>query len=248
MPKVVCALGERDVDPVGPGERIADVHDRPGRPDDEAPAGPRHLDGRLHDDPQQLLAVEGGAERLAEVVGRVPQATAFLLEVGEALLQLLGHVVERVAEGGELVPAVHVDPLVQSPGRDRVRRRRELREAADDRATGEVRDAADQRYGGEQPGEQAGLEAALLRVEQALRHGGDEHRTGRVVEGDAERAMLPALERRRAEHAGHQRPVVDEQETVVLGKPRARPQPREQLLVERDADGDRRCPPRGRRR
>ena len=71
------------------------------------PAGLRSdaVDRGLDDDVQQALAIEVGGEGLADAPHRVLQARALLVELLQALGELARHLVELLAERGELVMA-----------------------------------------------------------------------------------------------------------------------------------------------
>ena len=67
------------------------------------------VDGRLDHDLEQALAIEVGGEGLADAAHRVLQARALLVELLQALLQLARHLVELLAQRGELVVALGRD-------------------------------------------------------------------------------------------------------------------------------------------
>jgi hypothetical protein len=72
--------------------------------DERAPRlGADAVDRGAHDDLEQCLAVEVRGERLADARHRHLQAPALAAQVGEAVLELARHLVELVAELGELV-------------------------------------------------------------------------------------------------------------------------------------------------
>ncbi len=63
------------------------------------------LHSGLHDELQERVAIEVGPDRLTEPAHRALHALALLRQVGEALLELQGHLVELLAQRGELVVA-----------------------------------------------------------------------------------------------------------------------------------------------
>ena len=67
------------------------------------------VDRRLDDDPEQRVAVQALAERLADAADRLLQPRALELELLQARLELARHRVELVAERGELVLALRRD-------------------------------------------------------------------------------------------------------------------------------------------
>src|SRR3954470_9932750 len=77
------------------------------------------VDGRLDDDLEQADAVEALGEGLADAADRLGQARAFALELLDAFRELLGHGVELLAEGGELVVALGRDLLGEVAAADR---------------------------------------------------------------------------------------------------------------------------------
>jgi hypothetical protein len=138
----------------------------------------------------------------------------------------------------ELVVAVHVDPLLEPPCGDRVRRVGEPPKAAHDRTPGEVGDTADQEDGGEEAGEQARLEGALVGGELAARGRGDEHLARASFEPHCERAIVAPIDRARPERARSGLRRVDEQQPVVAGDPGARPETCEERAIDRHARDD----------
>ena len=63
---------------------------------------------------QERVRVVRGRERVAEARDRVADAAALGVELAQALLELGGHVVEGLAEGGELVAPAHGDALLEA--------------------------------------------------------------------------------------------------------------------------------------
>src|SRR3954447_9576981 len=98
----------------------AGLDDLTAETDDEATRRPGRLDDRLDDQAQELVDVVRGGERLAEADGRVAQARALGVELLHPRLELVGHLVERDSEAGELVAPVDLDPAVEAASRDRV--------------------------------------------------------------------------------------------------------------------------------
>ena len=81
-----------------------------------------------------------GCERLAEAHGGVTPASALLVELAPPRVELVGHLVERQAELGELVPALDLHSAVEPAARDLVRSGGEAAEPVHDRPPLEVRD------------------------------------------------------------------------------------------------------------
>ena len=99
--------------------------------DDEPRArGAGRLHRVLHDHGQERVRVVGGRECVAEAGDRVAHPPAFGVELPQALLELRRHVVEGLAEGGELVAPAHRDPLLEAPLGDAGRRPRRARRAS----------------------------------------------------------------------------------------------------------------------
>ena len=153
-PEASATGRQLELEPARPRIHVPDPHHRAVGRAQQPAVGSSGLDGGLDDHEPELFWVECRGQRVAEARIRVTQALPLVLEVGQPCLQLLGHLVEGSSHSRELVPAAHLNPLVQTSGRDRVCRSGELAEGADDRPTGDVRDEADQQQGGEQAGDQ----------------------------------------------------------------------------------------------
>src|SRR6185503_20751387 len=113
-PELLARGGERKDQPLALAVRSAAGDDGAVGRDDPAATRSGRLDGGRRHDAQQLLRVVRRHERLAEAGERVTNTASFGLELGEPRLELLGHVVERSAEGRELVPSPHGDALAKA--------------------------------------------------------------------------------------------------------------------------------------
>jgi hypothetical protein len=149
-----------------------------------AAAGAGRLDGGLDDEAEQLLEVVRRTEGLAEAHHHVTEAAPLVVELADARLELVGHLVERSAEPRELVGPADVDSAIEAALGDVVRRGDEASERAHDRASLEVRDQEQEQEDAEHrqhkplPDRGGGLvdralrrqhdESLLLRVSQAL--------------------------------------------------------------------------------
>ena len=122
MAEVRRARPKRERDPLAFPVRLADPGDLAVAADHDPAGRAGRLDGRLDDDAQQLPRIVRRDERLAEPPGRLPDPLPLGLEIGLPLLELGGHVVERVTELRELVAAAHLDAPVEPPARDRTGR------------------------------------------------------------------------------------------------------------------------------
>src|SRR5436305_730730 len=111
----------------------------------------------------------GDAERLAEAGDDVAQPSALVLELVEPRLQLRGHLVERAAEQGELVPALNGHPLLQVAASDRACGVYETADRTDDRAALDVCHRRDQQETRDEPDEQASHGGVVRGVDEALR-------------------------------------------------------------------------------
>ena len=125
--------------------RVAGLDDRAVVCEQACPVCSGRLDSGLDDHAQLLVDVVRRGERLAEARDRVAQPAALGFELGEPLLELVRHVVERVPEHRELVAAANRDALREPAARDPVRRLGESPQRPHDRAALEVRDERDER-------------------------------------------------------------------------------------------------------
>src|SRR3954452_7757815 len=134
-----------------------------------------------HGDLQQRVAVEFGCERLADTAHRALQPRALTAQVLQALGELARHLVELLAELGELVLAGRGDvggevAAAQAP--------RGLQEGADLRLQrARHRERGGQRQREEAREDERGLQARAAGVARALRLGRDDH--------DLERGAAP---------------------------------------------------------
>ena len=228
------------------------------------------LDCRPHRDVDHLLAVEAGGERLTHAPDRVLQLAALALDLLDLRGQLLGHVVELVAERRELVRPLHGHRPAEVPAREAPGRVEELVHLAlerphdDDR--GEQRenqeraeDRADQRAA---VGDRAGDVGAVLEHAEPDRRA---ERVPQVTEAAAEaaaadpdvsrvdRSRRPGLGDRRADDlAAHGHPRLESRHAVHLVGQRARSRDRHGYVAEpaaaRVGSADRRCHRRRRTR
>ena len=86
-----------------------------------AAAGAGRFHRGLHDHAEQLVDVVRRRERLAEAHRHVAEASALVVELADARLQLIGHLVERPAEARELVGPADVDPAIEPAAGEVVR-------------------------------------------------------------------------------------------------------------------------------
>ena len=107
---------------------------------DAATLGVGGVHGGLERQLQQRVAIKPRRERLADSPDRLANPGAFLLELGQPALQLLGHVVELLAEERELVPAGGGDRLGEIAAGQPARRLQELRDLPVQRPRGQQRE------------------------------------------------------------------------------------------------------------
>ena len=96
--------------------------------------------GGVDDDVEQRVAVEVGGERLADPAHRDLEALLLRADLLEARFELLGHRVELLAEGGELVVAVDRDLGREVTGADALGGVEEVRDLALERARDQERE------------------------------------------------------------------------------------------------------------
>ena len=106
------------------------------------------LDRLAHGEIHHALAVETGGERVPDPPDRLLQLGALALDLVDLGLQLTRHVVELVAELGELVAPTDRDRLGEVPAREAAGPGQQLRDlagegAADDRRRDHSRDQED---------------------------------------------------------------------------------------------------------
>ena len=196
-----------------------------------------------------------GGERVAEARDRVADAAALGVELAQARLELRGHVVEGLPEGGELVAAPHGHALLQLALGDRARGGGELAQGADDRAAEGVGEDADGDHGHGREEEEAAAQVADGLVDVRLRAERDERdrRLPRVLGGDQLCAERPKARLARGHEAGllmgdgeisadlHRRDhlaVRDEGEEIAGVQGRARAEAICEPVVEREMDDD----------
>ena len=116
----------------------------------------------------------GSGQHLGKPRRSLACAAALLFELGEALLELGRHPVERVGDLGELVAPANLDALVQLAAGDRVGAADEAAQRADDREAEHVREPAEREHGGQQAHHDPPAIGGDRRVELALgRKGGE---------------------------------------------------------------------------
>ena len=167
-PETLAGCDQRDAQPITVGVRVAADDDGAVGGHDPARTRGGDLGGLGRDDAEQLLRVVGRGQRLTEADQRLARAAALGLQLGEALLELRGHVVERGAEGRELVPAADGYTLAERAPRDPTGNRGELAEVPDDRPALQIRDDPDERKAREQTGEETIARPRVGRVDQRL--------------------------------------------------------------------------------
>ena len=196
-----------------------------------------------------------GGERVAEAGDRVAHAAALGVELAQARLELRGHVVEGLPEGGELVAAAHGHALLELALGDRACGGGQLAQGADDRAAERVGQDADGDHGHGREEEEAAGQVADGLVDARLRAERDERdrRTLRLLRGQqlrAERAEARlarghvarllvgndeiAADRLRRDHLA----VRDEGEPVAVVQRRAHAEAICEPVVEREMDDD----------
>ena len=230
------------------GDLLA-VDDQPG------PRGAGRLDRVRHDDREERVRLVRGGERVAEARDRVADAAALGVELAHARLELRGHVVEGLPEGGELVAAPHGHPLFQLALGDRARGGGELAQGADDRAAEGVGEDADGDHGHGREEQEAAAQVADGLVDVRLRAERDQgdRRLPRVLGGDQLCAERPKARLARGHEAGllmgdgeisadlHRRDHVavrDEGEEIAGVQGRARTEAICEAVVEREMDDD----------
>ena len=124
-PVAAPACSQLEREPLAARIDVAGLDRRPVLGDHDTAVRLRRLDGRLDDHAPELFRVERGRERLAEAHVRLTQSPPLVREVGHPRLELLGHLVERAAQRGELVTSADGDALLKPAGGDRVRGLRE---------------------------------------------------------------------------------------------------------------------------
>jgi hypothetical protein len=123
---------------------------------------------------------------------RLPQPAPLVLELGHPRLQLVGHLVEGVRQGRELVAASDVHAVTEPASGDPSRGIGEAAEGSDYRAALDVRDGCDQHQRREHRKEEPGAKPADGLVDPRLRrehNEGNVPRAGEPVRG--ERAEAP---------------------------------------------------------
>ena len=111
----------------------------------------------------------GGGERFAEAHGRVAEARPLGVELAQPRLELVGHLVERPTELGELVSSLDGHTLVELALRDAARGLDEGAERPDDRAALDVREQCDQHERDQQRHEDPSLGGGHRGVDPRLR-------------------------------------------------------------------------------
>ncbi len=183
---------ERNLQLVPVRARVADLDELALGAHEAAAHGGRRLDRGLEDHPDELLEVVCRPERVGEAADGVAQPPPLGLELGETLLELARHLVERAREHGELVSPAHRDALPEPPPRDLVGGVHEPPHGADDRSTLEIGDRGDQEQRREQSGQQPALVARVGRVDPSLGREQREQRAAGAGERHGQRAVAVA--------------------------------------------------------
>src|SRR6266540_5379097 len=250
--KVERPSAERNFDPLGAPVRIPRFDDLTARPDEHAARRVRGLDGRLDDQPHQLVFIVRRTESRAETGVDVAQAPARGLEFVPARLQLEGHPVGRPSEGGQLVAALYWNALLQIAAGGRPSSIDETADRAHDRVALDIRDAGDEDERRDQSDQESLHRRPVGGVDTSLRANDAERRAGLFVEraGD-ECAVARAAQRDRAWLPGEQvQATLDttrtgddpsalcEDDVIVALQPGADLQPADESRVERHGGDD----------
>ena len=247
-PERAVARAQGKLELIGPRPRRADLDDFAVDADQHPAGRAGRLDCGLDDRAQQLVGVVRRGERVTEAGDRFAKAVTLGLELLQPVLQLVGHLVERVAEPRELVATADRNSLVVLTARDRVRGVRDARHCSHDRASLDVRDERDQEERRQQPDQQTLLDAHRRRVDRLLGRDDPERRLTRVsgrrgdentlplavdrdgrrpVGGDVERCLGPP-------RADDEPALMHDDELFVLAEARPLLRRAEEPLVERD--------------
>src|SRR5207237_10206955 len=135
---------QRNLASLAPPAALSELDEIARRADEHTACGVCGLDCRLDDHPAQLVDVMRGAENVSEPGDRVAEAFALGVQLVEPRLQLAGHLVERLAQQGELVSPVLRNALGQMAASDRASCIDEPPDRADDGTALEVCDRRDE--------------------------------------------------------------------------------------------------------
>jgi len=118
--EVLLPDSERQLEQSRAGLRITGACKLAFRADHNPSVGTGRFNRGLDHHAQELIDVVGGGQHLGKAGRRIPSSPALVLELGEPLLELGRHAIERLGDLRELVRPVDFEPFLEPPVGDRV--------------------------------------------------------------------------------------------------------------------------------